>query len=391
MLINFFYQIKQARVPVSLQELLTLIEALQNNLAFGSMDEFYQLSKMCLVKDEKYFDRFDRAFGKYYQGLESRDDLDVSKIPEDWLKQEFLKNLTDEEKAKIEALGGLDKIMETLKKRLEEQKKKHAGGNKWIGTGGTSPFGHGGYNPSGVRIGGESQHKRAVKVWEKRQYRNLDDNCELGTRNIKVALKKLRKFARTGSADELDLDDTIKSTARDAGLLNIKMVPERHNAVKLLVFFDIGGSMDRYVQMCEQLFSAIRTEFKHLEYFYFHNCVYESLWRDNARRYDEGVDTKDVLHTFGSDYHVIFVGDAAMSPWELIYENGSVEHNNEEPGQLWLQRIKEKWDKAIWLNPVSENYWQFTQSTQMIKQIFDDKMFPLTISGITEGIKFLAK
>ena len=391
MLINFFYQIKQARVPVSLQELLTLIEALKNNLAFGSMDEFYQLSKMCLVKDEKYFDRFDRAFGKYYQGLESRDDLDISKIPEDWLKQEFMKHLSDEEKAKIEALGGLDKIMETLKKRLEEQKKKHAGGNKWIGTGGTSPFGHGGYNPAGVRIGGESQHNRAVKVWEKRQYRNLDDNCELGTRNIKVALKKLRKFARTGSADELDLDDTIKSTARDAGLLNIKMVPERHNAVKLLVFFDIGGSMDRYVQMCEQLFSAIRTEFKHLEYFYFHNCVYESLWRDNARRYDEGVDTKDVLHTFGSDYHVIFVGDAAMSPWELIYENGSVEHNNEEPGQLWLQRIKEKWDKAIWLNPVSENYWQFTQSTQMIKQIFDDKMFPLTISGITEGIKFLAK
>lgn len=368
-----------------------MIEALQNNLAFGSMDEFYQLSKMCLVKDEKYFDRFDRAFGKYYQGLESRDDLDISKIPEDWLKQEFMKHLSDEEKAKIEALGGLDKIMETLKKRLEEQKKKHAGGNKWIGTGGTSPFGHGGYNPAGVRIGGESQHNRAVKVWEKRQYRNLDDNCELGTRNIKVALKKLRKFARTGSADELDLDDTIKSTARDAGLLNIKMVPERHNAVKLLVFFDIGGSMDRYVQMCEQLFSAIRTEFKHLEYFYFHNCVYESLWRDNARRYDEGVDTKDVLHTFGSDYHVIFVGDAAMSPWELIYENGSVEHNNEEPGQLWLQRIKEKWDKAIWLNPVSENYWQFTQSTQMIKQIFDDKMFPLTISGITEGIKFLAK
>ena len=390
MLINFFYQIKQARVPVSLQELLTLIEALQNNLAFGSMDEFYQLSKMCLVKDEKYFDRFDRAFGKYYQGLESRDDLDVSKIPEDWLKQEFLKNLTDEEKAKIEALGGLDKIMETLKKRLEEQKKKHAGGNKWIGTGGTSPFGHGGYNPSGVRIGGESQHKRAVKVWEKRQYRNLDDNCELGTRNIKVALKKLRKFARTGSADELDLDDTIKSTARDAGLLNIKMVPERHNAVKLLVFFDIGGSMDPYIQTCEQLFSAIRTEFKHLEYFYFHNCVYESLWRDNVRRYDEGVDTKDILHTFGSDYHVIFVGDAAMSPWELIYENGSVEHNNAEPGQLWLKRIKEKWDKAIWLNPASENYWQFTQSTQMIQQIFDNKMFPLTISGITEGIKFLA-
>ncbi len=391
MLINFFYKLKQAKVPVSIQELLVLLDAMQKDVAFGSMDEFYQLSKLCLVKDEKYFDRFDQAFGEYYEGLKAREDLATATIPENWLQSEFMKNLSDEEKAKIEALGGLDKILETLKKRLEEQKKKHAGGNKWIGTGGTSPFGHGGYNPAGVRIGGESTHRRAVKVWEKRQYRNLDDNCEIGTRNIKVALRKLRKFARTGVAEELDLDDTIKSTAKDGGMLNIKLVPERHNAVKLLVFFDIGGSMDDHIRTCEQLFSAIKTEFKHLEYFYFHNCVYENLWKDNRRRYDEGVSTHDIINTFGNDYHVIFVGDAAMSPWELAYENGSVEHNNAEAGSIWLKRIKDKWQKAIWLNPVPPEYWRYTQSTQMIKEIFEDKMYPLTVSGITDGIKFLSK
>jgi len=391
MLINFFYTLKKQKIPVSIQELLLLIEAMQQNIAFGSMNEFYQLAKLSLVKDEKYYDRFDQAFGEYYQGLQAREDLAAATIPENWLQSEFIKNLSDEEKAKIEALGGLDKILETLKKRLEEQKEKHAGGNKWIGTGGTSPFGHGGYNPAGVRIGGESTHRRAVKVWEKRQYKNLDDNCELGTRNIKVALRKLRKFARTGLAEELDLDDTIKSTARDAGLLNIKLVPERHNAVKLLVFFDIGGSMDDHIRTCEQLFSAIKTEFKHLEYFYFHNCVYENLWKDNRRRYDEAINTTDILNTFGSDYHVIFVGDAAMSPWELAYENGSVEHNNPEAGTLWLQRIKEKWHKCIWLNPVPQNYWRYTQSTQMIKEIFENKMYPLTVSGITDGISFLSK
>jgi uncharacterized protein with von Willebrand factor type A (vWA) domain len=391
MLIDFFYKLKQAKIPVSINELLTLLDAMQKDIAFGSMDEFYQLSKMCLVKDEKYFDRFDQAFGEYYEGLKAREDLVTATIPENWLQSEFMKNLSDEEKVKIEALGGLDKILETLKKRLEEQKKKHAGGNKWIGTGGTSPFGHGGYNPAGVRIGGESTHRRAVKVWEKRQYRNLDDNCEIGTRNIKVALRKLRKFARTGVAEELDLDDTIKSTAKDGGLLNIKLVPERHNAVKLLVFFDIGGSMDDHIRTCEQLFSAIKTEFKHLEYFYFHNCVYESLWKDNRRRYDEGVSTQDILNTFGNDYHVIFVGDAAMSPWELVYENGSVEHNNREAGSIWLKRIKDKWQKTIWLNPVPQDYWRYTQSTQMIKEIFEDKMYPLTVSGITDGIKFLSK
>ena len=391
MLINFFYTLKKQKIPVSIQELLLLIEAMQQNIAFGSMNEFYQLAKLSLVKDEKYYDRFDQAFGEYYQGLQAREDLAAATIPENWLQSEFMKNLSDEEKAKIEALGGLDKILETLKKRLEEQKEKHAGGNKWIGTGGTSPFGHGGYNPAGVRIGGESTHRRAVKVWEKRQYKNLDDNCELGTRNIKVALRKLRKFARTGLAEELDLDDTIKSAARDAGVLNIELVPERDNAVKLLVFFDIGGSMDDHIRTCEQLFSAIKTEFKHLEYFYFHNCVYENLWKDNRRRYDEAINTTDILNTFGSDYHVIFVGDAAMSPWELAYENGSVEHNNPEAGTLWLQRIKEKWHKCIWLNPVPQNYWRYTQSTQMIKEIFENKMYPLTVSGITDGISFLSK
>jgi len=391
MLVDFFYKLKQSKIPVSIQELLTLIDAMQKDIAFGSMDEFYHLSKLCLVKDEKYFDRFDQAFGEYYEGLKAREDLTQATIPENWLETEFFKNLSDEEKAQIESLGGLDKLMETLKKRLEEQKKKHAGGNKWIGTGGTSPFGHGGYNPEGIRIGGKSTHRRAVKVWEKRQYKNLDDNCELGTRNIKVALRKLRKFARTGVADELDLDDTIKSTAKDAGLLNIKLVPERHNAVKLLVFFDVGGSMDDHVRTCEQLFSAIKTEFKHLEYFYFHNCVYENLWKSNPRKYQEDIQTQDVINTFGNDYHVIFVGDAAMSPYEIVYANGSVEHNNTEPGSVWLNLIRDKWQKAIWLNPVSQDYWKYTQSTQLIQQIFDNKMFPLTVTGITDGIKYLSK
>ncbi len=391
MLIDFFYHLKRFNIPVSIKELLVLIEAMDKQVAFGSMDAFYHLSKLCLVKNEKYFDRFDQAFGEYYQGIQAREDLKQAVIPENWLESEFFKHLTEEEKNKIESLGGLDKILETLKKRLEEQKKKHAGGNKWIGTGGTSPFGHGGYNPAGVRIGGKSTHNRAVKVWEKRQYKNLDDNQQLGTRNLKVALRKLRKFARTGVAEELDLDDTIKSTAQDAGLLNIKLVPERHNAVKLLVFFDVGGSMDRHVKTCEQLFSAIKTEFKHLVYFYFHNCVYESLWKDNARRYDENLRTFDILNTFGSDYHVIFVGDASMSPFEVMYENGSVEHNNEEPGHLWLKRIKDKWQKVIWLNPVAENHWPYTQSVQMIKQIFEDQMYPLTVAGINNGIKFLSK
>lgn len=391
MLIDFFNTLRRAQIPVSLNELLVLLEALKQRVAFCSIDDFYLLARVCLIKDEKHFDRFDRAFGHYFKGVEALNLFPDNVIPEDWLAAEFLKHLSDEEKAQIEALGGLDKLLETLKERLEEQEKRHAGGNKWIGTGGTSPFGHSGYNPEGVRIGGQSRHKRAVKVWEKREFKNLDDSVELGTRNIKVALRKLRKFARTGSANELDLPDTIKSTADNAGLLDIKMVPERHNAAKVLLFLDIGGSMDPYIHLCEQLFSAARSEFKHLEYFYFHNMVYEKLWRDNSRRFDDTVSTLDVLHTYGKDYRVIFVGDAAMSPYELFHRYGSVEHMNEEAGQVWMQRILEVWERAIWLNPTQERYWQYTHTTGAIQEIMEGHMYPLTLAGLEAGIRHLSK
>lgn len=391
MLIDFFNTLRRAQIPVSLNELLVLLEALKQRVAFCSIDDFYLLARVCLIKDEKHFDRFDRAFGHYFKGVEALNLFPDNVIPEDWLAAEFLKHLSDEEKAQIEALGGLDKLLETLKERLEEQEKRHAGGNKWIGTGGTSPFGHSGYNPEGVRIGGQSRHKRAVKVWEKREFKNLDDSVELGTRNIKVALRKLRKFARTGSANELDLPDTIKSTADNAGLLDIKMVPERHNAAKVLLFLDIGGSMDPYIHLCEQLFSAARSEFKHLEYFYFHNMVYEKLWRDNSRRFDDTVSTLDVLHTYGKDYRVIFVGDAAMSPYELFHRYGSVEHMNEEAGQVWMQRILEVWERAIWLNPTQERYWQYTHTTGAIQEMMEGHMYPLTLAGLEAGIRHLSK
>ncbi|MBO9490375.1 VWA domain-containing protein [Endozoicomonas sp. G2_1] len=391
MLIDFFQTLRKAEVPVTVKELLTLMSALEHNLAFANLDDFYLLSRVCLVKDEKHYDKFDRAFGYYFKGLDDIKLFPDNDIPKDWLQAEFLKQLSEEEKAQIEALGGLDKLMETLEERLKEQEKRHAGGNKWIGTGGTSPFGHSGYNPEGIRIGGESRHKRAVKVWEQRQYQNLDDQVELGTRNIKVALRKLRKFARTGVAEELDLNDTIKSTANNAGLLDIKMVPERHNAVKVLLFFDIGGSMDPYIHMCEQLFSAARSEFKHLEYFYFHNCVYEKLWRDNNRRYQDVISTLDVLHTYGKDYRVIFIGDAAMSPYELLSSYGSVEHMNEETGQVWLQRILDTWSKAVWLNPSHQGSWQYTQTTQLIKEQLDNHMYPLTLEGLEQAISYLSK
>ncbi|MCW8886924.1 MAG: VWA domain-containing protein [Motiliproteus sp.] len=391
MLIDFFTTLRKAQVPVTIKELLVLLEALDRGLVFANLDDFYLLSRTCLVKDEKYFDRFDRAFGSYFHGLQQLDGFMESLIPEDWLRKEFERVLTDEERAQVESLGGLEKLLDTLRERLDEQDGRHAGGSKWIGTGGTSPFGHGGYNPEGVRIGGESRHKRAVKVWEKRQFRDLDDNVELGTRNIKVALRKLRKFARTGAADQLDLDDTISSTARNAGYLDLKMVPERHNAVKVLLFLDVGGSMDPYIRECEHLFSAARTEFKHLEYFYFHNCVYEKVWRNNQRRYSETIPMLDVLHTYGRDYRVIFVGDAAMSPYELLYPQGSVEHFNEEPGQLWLQRIIDTWDKVIWLNPSHTRSWNYTQSTQMIRQQLDDHMYPLTLEGLEQGIRYLSR
>jgi uncharacterized protein with von Willebrand factor type A (vWA) domain len=391
MLIDFFNTLRRAQIPVSLNELLVLIEALKRQIAFASIDDFYLLSRTCLIKDEKHFDRFDRAFGHYFKGIEALNLFPDNNIPEDWLRSEFLKNLSDEEKAQIEALGGLDKLLETLNERLNEQHDRHAGGNKWIGTGGTSPFGHSGYNPEGIRIGGESQHKRAVKVWEKREFRNLDDQVELGTRNIKVALRKLRKFARTGSADELDLSDTIRSTAQNAGMLDIKMVPERHNAAKVLLFLDIGGSMDPYIHLCEQLFSAARSEFKHLEYFYFHNCVYEKVWKDNHRRHNDTLSTLDVIHTYGKDYRVIFIGDAAMSPYELLQRYGSVEHMNEEAGYVWLQRILDTWEKAIWLNPTQERFWGYTQTTDAIRQQFDGHMYPLTLEGLEAGIRYLSK
>ncbi|RDE19691.1 VWA domain-containing protein [Motiliproteus coralliicola] len=393
MLIDFFGELRKARVPATLKELLSLLEAIEAGFAFADLEEFYLLSRTCLVKDEKYFDRFDRAFGAYFSNLTELEGegLVEALIPEDWLRADFLKQLSDEEKAKIESLGGFDKLMETLKQRLEEQQKRHAGGNKWIGTGGTSPFGHSGYNPEGIRIGGESRNKRAVKVWEKRQFRDLDDSVELGTRNIKVALRKLRKFARTGAAEELDLDDTIRSTANNAGYLDLKMVPERHNAVKVLLFFDVGGSMDPYIRQCEQLFSAARTEFKHLEYFYFHNCLYEKVWKNNVRRQSESIPTYDLLHTYGPDYRVIFIGDASMSPYEIAYAHGSVEHWNEEPGQVWLQRVLDTWDKCIWLNPMAEQYWNYTQSIGMIRKQFEGRMYPLTLEGMEQGIKTLSR
>lgn len=391
MLIDLFYHLRKSGVPVTIKELLILLEALQARLAFCDVNEFYLLARTCLIKDEKYFDRFDQAFGAFFQDLELVEGFADALIPEHWLESDFLRNLSDEEKAEIEAMGGLEALLDTLKERLEEQNERHAGGNKWVGTGGTSPFGHSGYNPEGIRIGGESKNKRAVKVWEKRQFRNLDDSVELGTRNIKVALRKLRQFARTGAAEELDLDDTIKSTASNAGLLDIKMVPERHNAAKVLLFLDVGGSMDPYIRMCEELFSACRTEFKHLEYFYFHNCVYEHVWQDNNRRYTEKISTLDVLHTYGSDYRVIFIGDASMSPYEISERFGSVEHMNDEPGYIWLQRIKETWDKVIWLNPSRQQYWQYTHSIAMVQQLMENQMYPLTVEGIEQGIKYLSK
>ena len=391
MLIEFFLKLKQGGVPASIREFLTLLEALDKRVISGSVDDFYYLSRACLVKDEKYFDRFDRVFGAYFNGV-----LDVegvaAQIPEEWLRKLAEKTLTEEEKKLIAALGGWDKLMETLKKRLEEQKGRHQGGSKWIGTAGTSPFGAYGYNPEGVRIGqNESRHRRAVKVWDAREFKNLDDTVEIGTRNIKVALKRLRKFAREGNAEELDLDDTIRSTAKNAGWLDIKMVPERHNSVKVLLFLDVGGSMDDHVRVCEQLFSAARTEFKHLEYFYFHNFLYERVWKDNHRRAAERIATWDVMHKYPHDYKVIIVGDATMSPYEIMYPGGSVEHTNEEPGALWMQRLLAVYKDAIWLNPQPEAVWNYHDSIRVTRQLLGERMFPLTLAGLDRGMRLLSK
>jgi len=392
MLIEFFFHLKQHKVPVTLREHLDLLDALSNGLADYSIDNFYYLSRTILVKDETDYDKFDQAFAQYFTGVAQISEDLTTDIPEAWLRKVTEKYLTEAEKQKIQSLGGWEKLMDTLKERLKEQQKRHQGGSKWIGTAGTSPFGAYGYNPEGIRIGQhESRHRRAVKVWDKREFKNLDDTVELGTRNIKVALKRLRQFARTGATEILDIDDTIHATAKNAGQLDLKMVPERHNAVKVLLFFDIGGSMDDHIQICEELFSAARTEFKHLEYYYFHNCVYEGVWRDNRRRYSERMDTWDVLHTYGQDYKLIFVGDASMSPYEVVYSGGSVEHMNAEAGQVWLQRMLDIYHKAIWLNPVPETYWQYTQSITMIKQLMSDRMYPLTLAGLEQGMHYLSK
>ncbi len=391
MLINFFQGLRDAGVPVTTKELLDLLSGLKARVAFASIDEFYYFSRTCMVKDEKYFDRFDRAFGLHFKDLEGLDDVIEALIPDDWLRSEFMKNLTEEDKAKIESLGGLEKLIEEFKKRLEEQQERHEGGNKWIGTGGTSPFGQEGYHPEGIRVGPNGGNKKAVKVWDRRDFKNLDDSVELGTRNIKVALRRLRKFARTGAADELDLDDTIRSTAKNAGLLDIKMVPERHNAVKVLLFLDVGGSMDPHVRVCEELFSAARTEFKHLEYFYFHNFIYESVWKNNIRRHNERYATFDLLHKYSSDYKVIFVGDASMSPYEIVQPGGSVEHWNDESGEAWIRRVTETYDKVAWLNPTPEQDWEYTQSISMTRQLVEGQMFSLTMGGLEDAMAYLTR
>jgi uncharacterized protein with von Willebrand factor type A (vWA) domain len=390
MLIPFFYQLRDGGMKTSITELLTLLEAMRRGVAGHSVDDFYYLARACLVKDESQLDRFDRIFSAYFRGVEdSLADL-IKDVPEDWLRREAELYLSDEERARVESLGGFEALMKALQDRLDEQRERHEGGNKWIGTAGTSPFGAFGYNPEGVRIGQHgSQNRSAVKVWDRREYRNLDDSVELGTRNIKIALRRLRKFAREGAADQLDLEDTIDKTARNAGWLDIRMVPERHNAVKVLLCLDIGGSMDSHVRACEELFSAARSEFKHLEYFYFHNFIYEGLWKDNRRRHSERIATLDVIHKYAADYKLIFVGDATMSPYEIVYAGGSVEHWNEEPGAVWIRRLLNTYPKAIWLNPEPLERWDYTPSVRITRELMDDRMFPLTIAGLDEGIRSL--
>ncbi len=388
---RFFSELRAARVPVTLKDYLVLIEALEKDAIAPNVEDFYYLSRTALVKDERHLDKFDRVFGHVFKGLENTADAVNAEIPAEWLRALTEKFLTDEEKAQIEALGGWDKLMETLKQRLEEQKERHQGGSKWIGTGGTSPYGNSGYNPEGVRIGGEGGQRRAVKVWDKREYKNLDDSVELGVRNIKVALRRLRKFARTGAPDELDLDATIDKSAKE-GYLDIVLRPERRNAVKVLLFLDIGGSMDSHVKLCEELFSAARAEFKHMDFFYFHNCLYESVWKDNRRRHDEKTSTWDVLHKFPHDYRIVFVGDATMSPYEITYPGGSVEHWNEEPGAMWLQRVSDIYERLVWLNPTPKAHWDHTPSIQLVREIIGpNRMFPLTIEGLDGAMRELSR
>ena len=391
MFLTFFHELKASGLPVTLKEYLTLMEAMDAGLARFQVEDFYYLSRTALVKDERNLDKFDRVFGHVFKGLEGNAEGLLAEIPEEWLRKLTEKFLTEEEKRLIQSLGGWEKIMEELKKRLAEQKGRHQGGNKWIGTAGTSPYGAYGYNPEGVRIGQDKNlNNCAIKVWDRRDYKDLDDEVELGTRNIKLALRRLRKFAREGAPEELDLDGTIKSTA-NKGYLDLRLVPERRNTVKVLLFFDVGGSMDPFIRSCEELFSAARSEFKHMEYFYFHNCLYETVWRSNRRRHDEPIETWKVLHTYPSDYKVIFVGDAAMSPYEITHPGGSVEHYNEEPGMTWLERVSHIYPKLVWLNPTPEKYWAYTASTDLLRRLFAGRMYPLTLGGLDQAMRELTR
>ncbi len=390
MLIDFFYHLKSRNIKTSTREYLTLLEAMQARVSDHSIDEFYYLSRTCLVKDEAAYDRFDQAFAEYFRGVERIPGLDAD-IPEEWLRLMAKKHLSDEDKAKLEKLG-LDKLMEEFRKRLKEQKGRHAGGSKWVGTGGSSPFGNGGYHPEGIRVGGDTAGNRtAVKVWEQREFKNLDDTVELGTRNIKVALRRLRRFAREGAADELDLEGTIRGTAENAGWLDLKMRPERHNKVKVLLFLDIGGSMDDHVRTCEELFSACKTEFKHLEYFYFHNCVYDHVWKDNGRRKSDIIPLWDVMHKYGPDYKLVLVGDATMSPGEITQPGGSVEYFNKEAGAVWMRRLLDTYPSTVWLNPEPERYWEYRHSISIMNEILGERMYPLSISGLERAMRQLSK
>ena len=391
MLVTFFHELRAAGVPVTLREYLTLIEAMDKDLAGRRVDNFYYLSRAALIKDERNLDKFDRVFGHVFNGLATMNEALAAEIPKEWLAKLVEKFLTDEERAQIEAMGGLDKLLETLRRRLAEQKGRHQGGNKWIGTAGTSPFGAYGYNPEGVRIGQDGNRSfRAVKVWDKREFRDLDDQVELGTRSIKIALRRLRKFARTGAPEELDLHGTIARTAHK-GYLDILLRPERHNAVKVLLFFDIGGSMDWHIKATAELFSAARAEFKHMEHFYFHNCLYEKVWRENRRRWDDTTPTFELLHTYGHDYKVIFVGDASMSPYEIMAPGGSVEHYNEETGAVWMERVMRTYQACVWLNPVPEREWGYTASIGLMRQLLGGRMYPLTLDGLDTAIRELVR
>ncbi len=391
MLVDFFLHLKAAKLPVSTREFLTLLEALQRGVVSNDIDDFYVLARTCMVKDEALYDRFNLAFGSYFKGVQGIFDI-RAEIPEEWIRKMIEGTLSDEQKELVKALGGWDKLMETLKQRLEEQRARHQGGSKWIGTAGTSPFGAYGFNPEGIRIGQDGGRNRsAIKVWDERTFRNLDDSVELNTRNIKVALRRLRRFAREGVPEELDMPGTIEGTAKNAGWLDLRLVPERRNRVKVLLFLDVGGSMDPHVQVCEELFSAAKTEFRHLEYFYFHNCVYDHVWRDNRRRRNERIATFDILHKYGPDWRLVCVGDAAMSPYELVQPGGSVEYINDEPGIAWLKRLFDTYRHTIWLNPESERAWTYTRSTQMVLEALGPRMFPLTLDGLQRGIAALRR